>query len=1056
MKWQNVSLRCLHDGGVPLLSQAKDLASLTGCVHHFYDDFELECWSCVQNFHHLKFPDLSDWTTYKEPLKYFIKQFDNDDTYYREKVKVASLCFGAPAEADSYVNRFHGAVVDLVAPSEQPVVGYGNSSSGEGKTVRASEKIDPDSRPTLLTLGVCGLSSPDSRELAHLVHAKTLSALSGYPNDVSNFEYVNPWDDSLLDPTSPFNIAPFFAEEDERQRRVFNPVVRNTLVGKCATILTPELLTGRSFLDLGACLGASSHWALCQGASRAIAVEIQDSFCTRAESMLKRAEALDCWPSVQRETTSPRFQVVYSGIREYLAQCEDLSHEVVLAAGLLHCFVDPIQILLDMARVASYAVLIEMVHPDVYLNGHLLDPDEPPTDLESDRYYHKANGKEGAVSSLQASVRPLQRRLEEAGLLQLAPQALVNMADNDASFSGLAILPSRMAIETTMKNLGFKVSRVFLSEHPTANDDVLTYTGPRKHRALSTRYFLRCVRTNNASIQAAPRSLESLVRLNDKTKPTSWNKAKPWSTFGPSDDAETSAMQVKEHKPRSYDSQTINEDPEKKWEFDATVATRFQREARCHIPDYEEVIDDSIRLLEDELSDSLKKRSIKVVDVGCATGHTLVRLHERGFRNVHGVDISVPMIEKAREDLRLAGFDQDNVKLHVSVSPTDFPSSLGAVDEELGAVFVNWTLQFVRLADDRKHFLHNIAKAMKAGALLILTEKTVQDRLTKTAYYDFKKSMGVSEDEIAVKEARLKGVLEPFDVRWYLDALSECGFSDVSLFRAKYGFVTFTARRNAVGRRIERLIPIDKFETWPNLSESANRVGYQAKEKHAPFTMSAWGSSTDSVWAGGPVNGTVYGYIYQGPTTLSVDSSAHGCDRSFTLFDGMYFACPGSVKIIGGCGVLHLVEHHSAMFAIGGPVEGGQGRLPYIDGCTDSLLLSPAVKGAPCLNHLHFPPRVVQTQHTHPSGRSGVVVRGKGTCVCGDGNIRMPLEPGMAFIIPANVLHAFETTDDQELDVIAFHPDSDFGPSFDDHPMINRTIVDGISASKIGSIQTKR
>jgi hypothetical protein len=39
--------------------------------------------------------------------------------------------------------------------------------------------------------------------------------------------------------------------------------------------------------------------------------------------------------------------------------------------------------------------------------------------------------------------------------------------------------------------------------------------------------------------------------------------------------------------------------------------------------------------------------------------------------------------------------------------------------------------------------------------------------------------------------------------------------------------------------------------------------------------------------------------------------------------------------------------------------------------------------------------------------------------------------------------------------VVAYHPDSDFGPQDEDHPMINRTIVDGVSASKIDAIRTK-
>lgn len=41
------------------------------------------------------------------------------------------------------------------------------------------------------------------------------------------------------------------------------------------------------------------------------------------------------------------------------------------------------------------------------------------------------------------------------------------------------------------------------------------------------------------------------------------------------------------------------------------------------------------------------------------------------------------------------------------------------------------------------------------------------------------------------------------------------------------------------------------------------------------------------------------------------------------------------------------------------------------------------------------------------------------------------------------------------MDVIAYHPDSDFGPQDEDHPMVNRTIVDGVSASKLEAIRTK-
>ena len=73
----------------------------------------------------------------------------------------------------------------------------------------------------------------------------------------------------------------------------------------------------------------------------------------------------------------------------------------------------------------------------------------------------------------------------------------------------------------------------------------------------------------------------------------------------------------------------------------------------------------------------------------------------------------------------------------------------------------------------------------------------------------------------------------------------------------------------------------------------------------------------------------------------------------------------------------------------------------------------------------------------------------------GGGDVRAPLEPGTIFVIPSDAPHAFETADGDALDVIAFHPDSDFGPTPTNHPMVNRTIVDGVSAARIPEIQTK-
>ena len=57
---------------------------------------------------------------------------------------------------------------------------------------------------------------------------------------------------------------------------------------------------------------------------------------------------------------------------------------------------------------------------------------------------------------------------------------------------------------------------------------------------------------------------------------------------------------------------------------------------------------------------------------------------------------------------------------------------------------------------------------------------------------------------------------------------------------------------------------------------------------------------------------------------------------------------------------------------------------------------------------------------------------------------KMELEEGMVWAIPKDAVHSFHTAEsNEELNVIAFHPDSDWGPLDEDHPMLNRTWVDG-------------
>lgn len=149
----------------------------------------------------------------------------------------------------------------------------------------------------------------------------------------------------------------------------------------------------------------------------------------------------------------------------------------------------------------------------------------------------------------------------------------------------------------------------------------------------------------------------------------------------------------------------------------------------------------------------------------------------------------------------------------------------------------------------------------------------------------------------------------------------------------------------------------------------------------------------------------------------------------------MFFVTPDEMHLEGGEALVMQVENYQGLFQIGGPIE-STGRLRYIDGCSDTLLVCPPRLGDPCLNHLHIPAGTLQSPHTHPSDRWGVILAGTGHCRTKLG--LHPLSAGLAWWIPAGVEHSF-ITGVSSLDVFALHPDSDFGPQDSDHPMVNRT-----------------
>lgn len=195
--------------------------------------------------------------------------------------------------------------------------------------------------------------------------------------------------------------------------------------------------------------------------------------------------------------------------------------------------------------------------------------------------------------------------------------------------------------------------------------------------------------------------------------------------------------------------------------------------------------------------------------------------------------------------------------------------------------------------------------------------------------------------------------------------------------------------------------------------------------------------------------GAVFGFVLTGQNAILRHRGV-----PYPVPVGSYFVANAEdTELSNPGGRILLIQKPGANvpFMVGGPIE-PRGRLRYIDGCTDSLIIPPWRCGEPCLNLLHIPSGTEQTMHTHPSDRIGVVVSGAGQCVTPRGSAS--LVPGTIWRIPAGGLHRFRT-DGLPLQIVAWHPDSDFGPTDDEHPMLNRTLVDGVRAVEIPDIRTR-
>lgn len=108
-------------------------------------------------------------------------------------------------------------------------------------------------------------------------------------------------------------------------------------------------------------------------------------------------------------------------------------------------------------------------------------------------------------------------------------------------------------------------------------------------------------------------------------------------------------------------------------------------------------------------------RRMDILEVGCGYGRILNQLHEAGFKNLNGVDLSQAMINRG---LRL----HPHLNLHKNdIDGLPFSSS------EFDAVILIGVLTSNIKEEDQDHLISEISRVIKSGGILYLSDFLLND-----------------------------------------------------------------------------------------------------------------------------------------------------------------------------------------------------------------------------------------------------------------------------------------------------------------------------------------
>jgi len=224
----------------------------------------------------------------------------------------------------------------------------------------------------------------------------------------------------------------------------------------------------------------------------------------------------------------------------------------------------------------------------------------------------------------------------------------------------------------------------------------------------------------------------------------------------------------------------------KKFEFDQAVASVFDDMLSRSVPFYDEVRSLIISLILKHQQDNKS-----VLDLGSSTAKFLINLHTQMQTDMKlkGIDNSQAMLDRAIQKCQAFGVD---IELELA-------DMLEYEYKNLDIIVANYTLQFIRPIQ-RIELISRLYQGLNDDGLFIFSEKVVFDdkKLDKDMidiYYEYKKTQGYSEYEIAQKREALENVLIPFTIEENKKMCLDAGFSRVDTIFQWANFVTFVAKK---------------------------------------------------------------------------------------------------------------------------------------------------------------------------------------------------------------------------------------------------------------------